>query len=557
MVSIDQYRAKIGMFRAGKNKQNDCHHSFNQELLKNNSFNPEKLKTIHLGWKPLCAVLLVSLALLTTISIHPLENQTLHLNGSSECALQKYCITEESFHKMDNILSASTLAAILIIGNVEANPGPMDLKEFLAFLFVDAEDTSVKEVIKEVKASQDRQTNLKKIKSKNVDQLKATLAYLNDWDKEDENIKNEIDSYTKEGIAHLLLKKIYNMAPLKCATCQKTSHFKPGESCILACIRCNRSACVDCYESDKEKLKSISMFNKNIYFSCEGCTIIIAKENQFEESYRKKSCGRKKSDNTPQEQTEDITDNLVDAIGRLSVDDAEKEPETEDLDEEANSSSRMETEQSVEQECVQNTSSGNKQPTCSFYERNKCRFGISGKGCKYFHPKMCQRLLSHGSSKLKGCNKGGKCKYFHPPMCSKSMSKRICTNLECAYMHIKGTKRSQSPPVPDARQTLNKKRSKMDGKRNKSSPRMESSDVAAKPNTGDFLEKSLAPQKPPIGNGSGGESNQKLMELLQQLIIIQNQQLQFLHQPQHLQMSPQMTLQTQLPVIQQQRTLHI
>jgi hypothetical protein len=102
---------------------------------------------------------------------------------------------------------------MLIIGNVEANPGPMDFKEFLGFLYTDTEDVSVKDVLNVVKACQDRTTNLKMAKTKKVDNLKATLAYLNDWDKEDKNIKAELDEYTKEGIAHLVIKKIYNMAP--------------------------------------------------------------------------------------------------------------------------------------------------------------------------------------------------------------------------------------------------------------------------------------------------------------------------------------------------------
>jgi hypothetical protein len=44
-------------------------------------------------------------------------------------------------------------------------------------------------VLNVVLASQDRKTILKLAKAKKVDNLKATLAYLNDWDKDDENIK--------------------------------------------------------------------------------------------------------------------------------------------------------------------------------------------------------------------------------------------------------------------------------------------------------------------------------------------------------------------------------
>ena len=49
-------------------------------------------------------------------------------------------------------------------------------------------------------AAKDWQTNLKIIKNKTVNELKATLVYLNDWDKDDVNIKSEIYMYTREGI---------------------------------------------------------------------------------------------------------------------------------------------------------------------------------------------------------------------------------------------------------------------------------------------------------------------------------------------------------------------
>ena len=50
MVSIEAYRARIGMFRAGKVKQTGFFHGFDQELLKNND-KSEKFNIIQFGWK--------------------------------------------------------------------------------------------------------------------------------------------------------------------------------------------------------------------------------------------------------------------------------------------------------------------------------------------------------------------------------------------------------------------------------------------------------------------------------------------------------------------------
>ena len=125
------------------------------------------------------------------------------------------------------------------------------------------------------------------MKTKKVDDLKATLAYLNDWDKDDNNIKEELDSYTKDGVAFLVLKKIYAMAPEKCSSRQKTYYFKPGECCILSCFKCNRGACNECYRKEEQTLRSSSMFNKNIFFSCTTCTDKITKQDKVENHYKK------------------------------------------------------------------------------------------------------------------------------------------------------------------------------------------------------------------------------------------------------------------------------
>ena len=260
MVSLDTYRARIGMFnRAGKPKQSKAS-GFDASVVNNDGLNWNGFKSLRISRKLLCIFSMVLLVIFGTLSEYPSSPHGWKSKPVSNCLESHEFLT-----KSDTILQASALATKLIIGNVEANPGPMDFKEFLAFLFVDAEDSVVKDVLKEIKACQDRPTNIQKVKNKNVEALKATIAYLNDWNKDDDAIKGEIDMYTKEGLVHLVIKKIYNMAPQKCSSCLKTSHFKPGEYCVLECISCNRSACINCYESDREKLKSVTMFNKSIF----------------------------------------------------------------------------------------------------------------------------------------------------------------------------------------------------------------------------------------------------------------------------------------------------
>ena len=270
MISIDSYRARIGLFQTRRSKQafietnpyDFCHKA-------NESENPVKVKlTMRLV---LC---LSIISIFVSSSPCGVLYQTANISGG--LLGFKSCKTFSHIDRMENNTNCSqhpsVIEAQLIIGNVEMNPGPVSFKEFLGFLFVEAKDVDVKNVLQEVKAGQDKPMNLRKIKTKKVESLKAAFVYLSTTDENEENgddiaaIQNDLEEYTKDGIAHKLIKKIYNMAPEVCSSCRKTYYFKRGESCSLACIRCNRGACRDCYDKEKENLASISMFNRNIFF---------------------------------------------------------------------------------------------------------------------------------------------------------------------------------------------------------------------------------------------------------------------------------------------------
>ena len=281
-----------------------------------------------------------------------------------------------------------------------------------------------------------------------MENLKATLAYLNDWDKDDKVIREEIDSYTKDGIALLVLKKIYSMAPEKCSSCCKSYYFKPGEHCALNCFRCDRGACKECYGREKEKLNSIIMFNKIIFFSCTECTIVIRKQDKEETNHRKKSVVNKLTNVCPEstepetitleEGSEADVDDLVEGINNLGLNKSDKEETSEsenDGTSEPNKSEKEAAEKEVEAKKPKATS---KTIPCKYYQKNVCQYGISGKGCKFFHQKPCTKLLKFGK-----CQKDGKCSLFHPAMCKFSLQKRLCSNPKCEFMHVKGTKRGQ------------------------------------------------------------------------------------------------------------------
>ena len=78
---------------------------------------------------------------------------------------------------------------------------------------------------------------------------------------------------------------------------------------------------------------------------------------------------------------------------------------------------------------------------CSYYLKNTCRHGISGRLCPKSHPKACKKLLQNGDRSPNGCTLGKNCDKFHPLMCVSSLRVRACYNLNCKNVHVKGTKR--------------------------------------------------------------------------------------------------------------------
>ena len=83
-------------------------------------------------------------------------------------------------------------------------------------------------------------------------------------------------------------------------------------------------------------------------------------------------------------------------------------------------------------------------PVGSGYRHGDCRYGRKGEWCPFSHPKVCMKFVKHGFDKRIGCNEGKRCIAFYPIICRYSLHKKVCTNLDCMYLHIKGIRRWQS-----------------------------------------------------------------------------------------------------------------
>lgn len=89
------------------------------------------------------------------------------------------------------------------------------------------------------------------------------------------------------------------------------------------------------------------------------------------------------------------------------------------------------------------------QKICKFYKLNKCKFHVSGTGCRYAHPRACPKLLKFGLDKTKGCTLGRKCDFYHPKLCFESMYEGTCSRNKCSFTHIHGTQKIKNPEAPN------------------------------------------------------------------------------------------------------------
>ena len=194
--------------------------------------------------------------------------------------------------------------------------------------------------------------------------------------------------------------------------------------------------------------KKSNNWNKLIYsdrvsfFLCTGCEKTIRLDASL-----KDHCYRKHKTTNAQE-TEII--DLANKDDTETEDEVPKNDNIDELDTTKDNNVTKDTESSADKpsevddndkECDDNEI---KTKACIHFTRfNNCKHGISGKSCKYEHPKTCPKYLKNGDSKY-GCSAGKKCKFFHPKLCRGSLAKvKICTNVNCKYVHLKGTKRSK------------------------------------------------------------------------------------------------------------------
>ena len=98
---------------------------------------------------------------------------------------------------------------------------------------------------------------------------------------------------------------------------------------------------------------------------------------------------------------------------------------------------------------------------CYFYRRRACKFGKSGRECKYRHPNLCFKFKLYGNDKNKGCP-SNKYNSLHPIMCRNLKTKGECLAKKCDFFHPKYMQQAFPKVVVDSRSDDGSRPSKTD-----------------------------------------------------------------------------------------------
>ena len=91
----------------------------------------------------------------------------------------------ESDHLSIYPLSLQLLKTLLVVGNVESNPGPMTNERLFTELILGSDDDYVKKVLGKLKTDKCENANYTNLKAMKVDVLKSVLTYLMNWNETD------------------------------------------------------------------------------------------------------------------------------------------------------------------------------------------------------------------------------------------------------------------------------------------------------------------------------------------------------------------------------------
>lgn len=322
----------------------------------------------------------------------------------------------------------SVIDVLLVIGGVEINPGPQTVAEILGQLIVEAPNDIIKKTINKIRTDHDHQDNIKNLLKTGKDastlgNLKETCVFLHD------SSEDAFDDYLKEGVAETILYRINQLYPESCKTCTKTYSIHRLDKPQLQCYNCDKGSCPPCSEKYVQKFKSCGL--NDVFWTCSTCTETRKEFINTEVNKLKKNRSKENTTKEPK------TTNVAEVVNTSAV--AEATTDVEEVIEVADEDEPEKVGDKEPSSPVEKPDSKSK--LCRFYRNNKCKYGISGKGCAFHHAPPCPKILKHGLGGKSGCSV--ECDKFNPKMCRTSLARKECFRGNCTYKHLPNTLRKK------------------------------------------------------------------------------------------------------------------
>ena len=287
-----------------------------------------------------------------------------------------------------------------------------------------------------------------------------------------------MEDYKAGALPHELLCRVQNLFPDVCDLCKKNYCVRLRDKPIVSCVRCGQGCHNECVlqllgktqeDLNEENQNGVAILNPNatvgLFYLCRPCQIEVIPQK---EELKIRKLNKKSAVGNPEPPSADTLSPPESAVSQSASSNCES-PETTDKDStndnlrevshmDANFNNEIyqgvpladaSLSHPVQQQSTtvdpRGQNDNNESQTCKFYKQGRCKHGISGKKdgtCKNKHPKPCKKLLANGNRSPRGCIKGNRCDFFHPKMCLRSLKERICLRVDCKYLHVKGTNRT-------------------------------------------------------------------------------------------------------------------
>ncbi len=262
-------------------------------------------------------------------------------------------------------LTAQCHAMLLILGGVETNPGPTQEKqqEVIEALVSTAREDEVKDVLRSYNPTHTHKQQVRDISKHNLNKLKGAALFLK---------MEGSQTLLKPALVQAVIVRIQNLLPDKCQICDEEYTVLLEEKPLLGCSICGQGAHGRCISQFVDNVEEPVLKIPGTHWICGACEgNVIPKET-----------GRVQSRNLPARDTDREDEDTEQAQEELPGSQASA-----DEDGEQNQGARDRA----------NTAPRDPQPVCSHYKKGTCRHGISGRGCRFQHPKPCQKLMNHGT----------------------------------------------------------------------------------------------------------------------------------------------------------------